>query len=457
MISGTIELMKKSTPRLDRGTLFHIGWGLIVLVIVLFSFWRDLPGFITPKIDFAAEYLAAQILNNNNAQALYDDVLLHQMAVQENILLGGGYPYPPFLAAVVRPLALVPFPTAELVWMGFNLVLLFISARLLLEVSRQSTRWRNWLGLFAVLLIYPPEVSDLSFGQLNTLLPTLATLAAVLLMRADSYASPAQRENPRTRDVALQVLAGALIGLAAGIKLYPGVLLLPLIVRRRYAALLGAFGGIGLTLVVGRIGGGGWENIAEYVFDVLPHRATEFLPINQSLYAVVFRLIGGTSTYNFSVFSADNRVTMTVHGLIDAPQLVLPLTALLSLAIFGVTLWALWQSSKHRSQLPLDLALTSAMFLMLFPQVEPHYYTFLLLPFAVWIRYKSEWRHTATVILLVLSLLLVNRFWKPLAVSNFPFWLLLFGLAAAFVSWLYALYLMRTRSGLETAHPKRCN
>lgn len=443
MISGTIELIKKSTPRLDRWALFHIGWGLIVLVIILFSFWRDLPGFITPKIDFAAEYLAAQILNADNAPQLYNDVLLHQMAVQENILLGGGYPYPPFLAVVVRPLARLSFPEAELSWMLFNLVLLFLSTRLLLEIGLGSTRWRTVLAWFIVLLVYPPEVSDLSFGQLNTILPTLATLATVLLLRADSYAATAHRENARTPNTVMRFLAGGIIGLAAGIKLYPGVLLLPLLTRRRFTALLGAFSGIGLTLIVGLLGAGGWANIGEYIFNVLAHRVTEFLPINQSLYAVIFRLLGGTSTYTFPVFSADNQVTMTVQSLVNAPQWVLPLTAFFGLIIFSVTAWTLWQSAKQRSDWTLDFALAMTMFLILFPQVEPHYYTFLLLPFAVWIRNKPEWRHTTTVILLVLSLLLVNRFWKPMAASNFPFWFLLFGLAAALVSWLYSLYLTR--------------
>ena len=125
-----------------------------------------------------------------------------------------GFIYPPFSALLVRPLALFDDRTAMTVWM---LVTLGCAVGGAIVLAR-TTLPRSWpaaeLGILAV-LAFAPATYNYWHGQINPVVFLLLVLA--------------QRAYVRERPVA----CGSLLGLAAGIKIAPLVLIV-LLLRRRW-------------------------------------------------------------------------------------------------------------------------------------------------------------------------------------------------------------------------------
>jgi alpha-1,2-mannosyltransferase len=147
---------------------------------------------------------------------------------------GWPYVYPPTLAALLVPLSLLPQRLAAGLWF-----LLGVAAaiggwwawrRARRREGEPLWRWRED-GL-PLLLVALPATSALLRGQVGPLLLGLFLAAAACLH---------QRRD---------VLAGGLLALATAIKLTPGLLLVGLIVARRWKAAAGAAAGLLLWLVV---------------------------------------------------------------------------------------------------------------------------------------------------------------------------------------------------------------
>src|SRR5262249_6313611 len=119
-------------------------------------------------------------------------------------------PHPPVLAPISRPLTLLPFPLTALLWLLLNVMLL-------LRVGQWSNlSVRGSLALLA----WPPLWWMLYIGQLELLILVLAMLG----WRAAGAGSDWR--------------AGLWLGLAAAIKFYPGLFLLPFLWRRRVRLVL---------------------------------------------------------------------------------------------------------------------------------------------------------------------------------------------------------------------------
>lgn len=124
------------------------------------------------------------------------------------------YIYPPFLAALIVPLTWLPRDVALSIWMLIELT----SAGALLCHMRAKPRTELMLAT-AVLLV--PLVHDLYCGQVNMLVLFCVVVAA--------------RALEKRRDAR----AGALLAVAALIKVLPILLLVPLLVTGRFRLLLG--------------------------------------------------------------------------------------------------------------------------------------------------------------------------------------------------------------------------
>ncbi len=139
--------------------------------------------------------------------------------------------YPPFAAAAFTPLLLVPDAAVGLLSLVVNLALLLAASYL----SLRRITARVDLGvavplLAAVALWCEPVMASNSFGQINLLL-----LCLVLW----DFSLP---EDSRWRGVG--------IGLAAALKVTPGIFIVYLLVTRRFRAALGAVATLLATLVV---------------------------------------------------------------------------------------------------------------------------------------------------------------------------------------------------------------
>ena len=140
-----------------------------------------------------------------------------------------GFLYPPPFAALAIPLVwLAPGGAriAEWLWSGFGLVLLVAVALALHRSEHLGERFPalrgrgRWLIVIAA-VTFPPVIGELSIGNVHLLLLSLLTLAWIGIRRGDA-----------TGDW----LTGIGIGAAAVIKVFPGVLVLWLLLTGRYRA-----------------------------------------------------------------------------------------------------------------------------------------------------------------------------------------------------------------------------
>jgi hypothetical protein len=198
-------------------------------------------------------------------------------------------PHPPVLALLSVPLTLLPFPVIVPLWLGLNLVLLTTVGR--------------WLGLSArtslALAAWPPLWCLLYIGQLELLVLTLALLG---------WRCAAAGRDGR---------AGSWLGLAAVLKLYPVVLLVPFAFRRRTRLLLAA----GSVIVLGQLANlalVGPVGFVRYYVDVLPNVGARYghQGLNSSPYGALLRVFGGAED---------------VAPIIHAPGIVLPATVVIAL------------------------------------------------------------------------------------------------------------------------------
>jgi alpha-1,2-mannosyltransferase len=199
-----------------------------------------------------------------------------------------GFDYPPFAAVVLRPLAFLSTRWQELTWLWIALGALVggavITARALLPASWPRAR----IGIF-VALTFPPATYNLWHGQMNTVIFLFLALAL------SDYLS-----GHRTR-------CGVILGVAAGIKIAPVVLLLVLVRRGWWRAALAGVAAGAATVAIG-IGALGWSVTHQYLTSVLPvlNRDNGWI-YNQTWNGVVSRL------FQHSVLTVD-APSVWLHG-----------------------------------------------------------------------------------------------------------------------------------------------
>jgi hypothetical protein len=183
--------------------------------------------------DFHDYWLASKLVTQG--QSPYDMQALHQLAQDEHLRfsLGGGYSYPlPFALAMI-PLAGLPFDVAVVTFNVLSLVAyaLTVSAWIGWAHGWSSETWRRRLTLAFGAGLYPPIFGSLAMGQANLILFPLLGLGTIAMLDGTGAGR--------------HVWGGVLVGLAAIVKLVPGVLVVPLALGRRWGAALGIVIGAG--------------------------------------------------------------------------------------------------------------------------------------------------------------------------------------------------------------------
>lgn len=203
--------------------------GLLAIIVIAFRGlqFAALTREIQWGYDFSAYWAAASRLMAGASPYTLDQ-LAGPYAPQVQYL----YLYPPPLAAAVTPLALL-FPTdyraAAWVWTAIGAAILVWAVLALWRSERLAERYPvlasrgRWL-LVAAAFAFPPVVGELVLGNVHLLLLGLLTLAWLGIRRGDSRG---------------ELTAGIAVGVAAIIKVFPGVLLVWFLLTRRYRAAAG--------------------------------------------------------------------------------------------------------------------------------------------------------------------------------------------------------------------------
>jgi alpha-1,2-mannosyltransferase len=196
----------------------------------------------------------------SGAQRLRDGVPLYPA----NLTFSDGsrehYVYPPLLALIFYPLT--SYQPAWWIWAIFSLacwaaaLVLLIRELLRSELGGQLRQSLWWPVFLAALINFPPVLVHMTWGQLQLPLLLLLTLAWLCL----------RRERP--------AVAGVLIGLTIALKLFPLLLLLPLLAQRRWRCVAAALGTAALVLGLS-FAVVGWNQTVFYVTKVLPEVSSQ--------------------------------------------------------------------------------------------------------------------------------------------------------------------------------------
>ncbi|HEX3629898.1 MAG TPA: glycosyltransferase family 87 protein [Candidatus Dormibacteraeota bacterium] len=285
--------------------------------------------------DFTAYLTAGHDLLSG--RSLYTTFLHHPFP---DPTLRPAYIYPPIFAVLMAPLSLLPAALATTLWVLLSQASLAVS--LLLFIRRfHPTAWATAALLAATATFYPLWV-DAVQGQANLIVLVLVTAGMVGVLSA----------TPR---------AAVALGLAAGLKLTPAILIVWLLVERRFRE--AAWMVAGFVAITGLGAVARWRDSWVFFTQVAPALARgTAVYANQSLFGVLGRLTTANPYTN--------------------PWVVLPVTVLLP-AIAALLLGGLWfWRTRHQDAAPRAFA-----FLPLLPLLSsvtwPHHLV-IVLP-AIWL------------------------------------------------------------------------
>ncbi len=317
--------------------------GATLVILGLFSLGLGLrTAHISDGRDFSHDYFAVQALRAGTT--IYAPKI-------ENY-------HPPFDVLTVMPLAGLPFKTAFLTWSALSLVCFgLIIAITLLELGI-SLAW-PWLVLLGGLaLCWYPFQFQMMMGQWSFLIGA-CILGCWVLLRHD-------------RDVS----AGVLLGIASLIKLFPGLLILFLVLRRRWKALaaVAVTTLLGMAVTVAIVGS---RDTVDFVVSVAPGNVAEHatFPLNASLTGLFSRLLTDGPW---------------VRPLAVAPELARWLVILASLGLVGALARHILARPVRPDHDDTTFALACVAMLLISPLTWVHMSMVLMLPFGLLLRDRLE-------------------------------------------------------------------
>jgi hypothetical protein len=347
--------------------------GLVALAATWFgsSFVDSLSPPEGTFLDFGQEWLSAQ--NLVHGRPVYQDqtvaVTYYTRQRPKWILQWNAHPPTSVLLAV--PFTALDYPTAHLAWNLLSLAALGVS---LFLVARQLGLHFPWMLLpaTALLLVCWPFHLQVVHAQLNLIL---------LLLVVGTWALD-RTDRPWA--------AGALLGAAAAIKLFPAFLFVYFLLRRRWQALGAAVVSLlvltGLTLAVE-----GWDAYRTYVTQVLPS-LTRFRSSWQNV-----SVLGFWSR----LFDPQLVGEMQILPLARLPWLVWPATALCIGLIVALLAPVVWRA-RSRDEGDGAFALATTAMLLASPITWVDYFLLLLLPVVwLWLRLAGGWPRWMLVAVLV--------------------------------------------------------
>ncbi|MFF1484451.1 glycosyltransferase 87 family protein [Streptomyces sp. NPDC058319] len=180
--------------------------------------------------------------------------------------------YPPFAAVLFVPTALLPAPVLKLAFLAGNALLLGRLVQLSARLAGRAAGWPLLCTATALALWCEPVFQTFRYGQIN--------LALACLVLWDLTRPPGARGR------------GAAIGLAAGIKLTPGLFVVHLLLRGRGREAATATAAFAATVVVGLLAQPG-ASVAYWTRHVFETDRVGKLWIvdNQSLQGLIARLL----------------------------------------------------------------------------------------------------------------------------------------------------------------------
>jgi hypothetical protein len=239
-LSGSARKQAGATERGGLSQIAPLALAAIAVPLLGWAFWALVLRL--GSNDFHDYWLAGRLVMEGHSP--YDVGALRELAAQEHLSLqvGGGYSYPLPFALVMVPFAALPFGAALVAFNSASLVVfgLAVGAWILWAHGRTANLGRRRLALAFGAGLYPPVYGTVANGQANLILIPLLALGMVCAL---------EETRPLRR-----FWGGLMIGLAAIVKLVPGVAFVPFVLGRRLDAaaglVVGAFGALVAAIAV---------------------------------------------------------------------------------------------------------------------------------------------------------------------------------------------------------------
>lgn len=263
--------------------------GAAVLAVLLWVAERDVIWWMA---DWRVYEVAVDAIWQGDGR-LYD---VTAPPLSDELRFGAPFNYPPFAALLLAPFAVLPWDALSIVWNTGKILALTVVVWRCLAAAGVDRR-RVGLTAAAVLgfQLVDPIFTDLQVGNINIFI--------LLLVVVDLTRRPGAPWR------------GALVGLAAAIKVTPGLFVVYLLVTRQFRAAATAVAAFGATVAAGAVvlPRDSWRYWTSVMFQ--PERVfTPEFTHNQSIRGVVARLAG----------SADNPVPwLLLAGVVGIAGLVL--------------------------------------------------------------------------------------------------------------------------------------
>jgi len=338
----------------QRDKLITIFGGFLVIVGLL-QYIYNYRSLATIPGDFSQDYYAAWMLRTE--RSIYTKVSQADLAATgstvDATLLVSNY-HPPFDAVMFIPLTFLSYKMATTLWSMLSLGLyLLIGVVLVRECNLKLTDpWR--IVLLGSALCWPPFQGHIAVGQLSLLLTAMIVVGWMLLRHQ------------------YNVLAGVCFGIASLIKLFPGLLLLYLLLARRWHSLGAMIVTIGLGTVF-TLAFVGLPDMLHYINYVAPHDVLLFgpYPTNVSINGTFGRLLinGGWVT-----------------PIVTAPQLASILTLISNAALLLLLMQMLWVRKPSQPKMDTAFAFTCVAMLLISPISWEHAFPLLALPLGLLLR-----------------------------------------------------------------------
>lgn len=301
-----------------------VAWTLLILAGVYYlRTCVCIPLFYATRNDFG-HLVVGGYLASHGAD-VYDWEWMRKAAMQLHIPRLNPFVYPPFMAVCMIPLAWFSYDGAWVAWSLFSHGLMlgagFLLRKIVIAQHGGEDRlggplwWASWL---VVLALFYPWFRSIDAGQFNAIVLFGLVLAQWWLLK--------QRD----------LYAGATLGLLAGLKVSPVLLLFWLLVWRRPRAVAAGLIALALTVMVG-LYQLGWDSLGTFM------EIARQMQYGSSTWGAVMQFHvepanQAPSSIWYRIFSENN----WTHCWLNSPRLAYSLSVITALLIMGLTAWKTW-------------------------------------------------------------------------------------------------------------------
>jgi len=367
----------------DAQTMVEAALCVALAVLLL---WRAvLPAWHVLNTDFPNYYLVARLLREGySLDRVYDWIWLQRVKDHWGIdqSLVGFAGLTPSSALPLVPLTVFTAMTAKRIWIVLNFAFLACTAELL---HRDTSLGRRRVWIICLLAIVPLRTSFL-YGQMHLL---------VLLLMVLAFSCYTRRR---------MIACGALLALAAALKIYPAVFGIYFLWKKQWRPLLGLI----VTAVVVMSITCMWMGpgiVYQYISQQLPRSLQgEMLdPYHwhaASAAALLHRLL---------LFEP----ALNPHPLYNSPALYAILYPLWQLAVLVPFFSLVKYTSNHPRSIQLEWAALTIALLVLSPVPSSYHFVVMILPVVLLVEALKEKRRSIVTILALYVMISVTDLWSP--------------------------------------------